>query len=169
MQATLAAHKAALSTGRLAASSALQPLLGAESDILTHLLRALEAKHSTVARSLELRAAEVALDAQRALATAEAVRAKAAEAVYTPQAQQALRNYSEHLRGAKGRVAEAILVARERLVAYGVIVDGTEAAAGDEAQDRAQERTMREMAKVHREMSRQLKEAKGDLGRLGRT
>ena len=164
LQTAVATHKTALTGARLAVSSALQQLLGCETETLTHLLRALEAKHSTIARSLELRAAGVAQDAQFAVAEAEAARLRAAEAVYTPPARAALRGYAEHLREARGRLVDAIRSAEEQLAAYGVAVDRGEAGGGDEEQ----ERTMREMARVYREMSRQLREAKGDLGRLGR-
>lgn len=151
---------------------------------LAALLRALEAKHGTVARSLELRAASAALDARRREVDAGEALAAAKRAVYTPEVAVALGRYTAHLRGGKARLREEIAVLEEELAAYGVGGAGAEGEGdgdSDDSGDRgdgargvggpgraSKERRMREMARVYREMGRQLEEAKGDLERLGK-
>lgn len=80
--------------------------------------------------------------------------------VYSPSAMRALEGYADHLRDARGRVGEDIRGLRDVLGSYGVR-DG-------EGGDQGMERTMREMARVYREMNRQVEEVRGDLVRLGR-
>lgn len=78
--------------------------------------------------------------------------------VYDSQAIEALRNYAAHLRDAKVRAEERLRGLRTELAEYGVGVEGGE----------GKERMMREMARVWRDMGRQMKDTKGDLDRLQR-
>jgi len=162
LRSRIEAERAALRSARLAAAGSLADLLQRHTRALTLLVRALEAKHGGVARSLELRAAEVALEARRGEADCGAALRDAREAVYTPEAREALGGYAAHLRDCQVRLREAVRALRAELGEYGVAVEGE--GPGDEAK----ERTMREMARVHREMGRQMDEVKADLERLGR-
>jgi hypothetical protein len=125
---------------------------------LTLLIRALEAKHGVVARSVELRAAEIALVAQRGEMDAQTAAINVRKEVYNPEVVRALRNYASHLQDAKLRLGDAMNVVTSELESYGVGVEGEE----------NKERTMREMARVYREMGIQMREVKADLERLGR-
>ena len=152
----MSASKNTLARARHEAATSLVRLLQSHAEALALLVRALEAKHGVVARSLELRAGEVALAAQRGEMDAQGARATVRRAVYTPEVLEALRNYAAHLRDARMRLAEATRDVGDELAAYGVGVDP------------AKERTMREIARVYREMSRQADEARNDMQRLGR-
>jgi hypothetical protein len=127
---------------------------------LSALIRSLEAKHGNIARSLELRAAEISVSAARQEAEVGKVLGQIKGQVYTPEAIRALERYAEHLRDAKYRVGEDIRGLRGMLGSYGVEEEGM----GDDGK----ERVMREMARVYGEMGRQMEEVKGDLERLGR-
>jgi len=168
LQQSVERAKADLTRARLETSTALMGLLGENTSALAALIRALEAKHSTVARSLELRAAETAQGAQRAEIDALAALAEARRAVYPPDAQAALRSYADHLRDGKMRLHEDIRTLEAELEAYGVAVHGEEDEDGGCGGDEAKERAMREMARVKKEMMKQMKEAKADLARLGK-
>ncbi|KAK0706146.1 hypothetical protein B0T26DRAFT_755675 [Lasiosphaeria miniovina] len=157
-----AERTAAVTRARLAAATALTALLHKQADVLAQLVRALEAKHGPVARSLEFRAGEAALVAQRQAADAETALWTARRDTYSPDAARALANYAAHLRDARTRLAEAVRSRQGELEEYGV--EG-----GDEAGPRpGKERTMREMARVYREMGKQADDVRGDLERLGR-
>lgn len=127
---------------------------------MSALVRSLEAKHGNIARSLELRAAEVSVNAMRQEAEVGKMLGQVKEAVYTLETRRALERYAEHLRDAKYRVGEDIRGLRGMLRSYGVDEGGR----GDEGK----ERVMREMARVYREMGKQMEEVRGDLERLGR-
>jgi uncharacterized membrane protein YccC len=150
--------KTDLVKARLSTASAVVSLLNKHSFALAALIRALEAKHGVVARSLELRAAEQALDAQKGEADAQTAMWNVTNGVYTPEVVTALKNYAAHLHDAGNRTREAIRGMVSELEGYGVGVEGEE----------GRERTMREMARIYREMGRQVEEARGDLDRLGR-
>ncbi|KAG7294668.1 hypothetical protein NEMBOFW57_004746 [Staphylotrichum longicolle] len=136
-----------------------------ERRLVSELLRSLEAKHGPIARSLEFRATEASLTAQRQEAEAETALWLARRDTYTPEAARALANYASHLRDAKARLNEAIHTLKGELEAYGV--DPDQGATGEGAQG-GKEKVMREMARVYRDMNRQLEEVKGDLDRLKR-
>lgn len=136
--------------------SAIAELLAAETSALTLLIRALEAKHSPVSRNLELRASEVSLSAQRAAVDAAQTAHNLRQEVYSPEAVAALRNYANHLRDAKTRGSERIRGLEAEIGEYGVGVQGGE----------AKEKTMREMARVYRDMARQMRDIRGDVDRL---
>ncbi|KAF5007323.1 hypothetical protein FDECE_6333 [Fusarium decemcellulare] len=156
LRSDLTAAEADLSAHRLRSLATLTSLLQASSHALSLLIRALEAKHGVVARSLELRAAEVSLHARRHDADAAIAAASVRRTVYSPEAIAALRNYAAHLRDARIRGEERIRGLTAELGEYGVGVDGRE----------GKERKMREMSRVYREMGRQMDEVRGDLERL---
>ncbi|TLS23035.1 uncharacterized protein PpBr36_06127 [Pyricularia pennisetigena] len=161
--AALATAKAELSSERLAAAAAVQRLLALEAQALGSLARTLEAKHGASARSLELRAAEVALSARQGEAEAKAALYRARRHVYTPEAGEALEAYAAHLRDSKVRVFEACRARRAELAEYGVAEeDGDEG----EVEMGKKEKTMRDLAKTYRDMGRQINEVKRDLDRL---
>ncbi|RKU43329.1 hypothetical protein DL546_003888 [Coniochaeta pulveracea] len=141
---TLSEKKAALVQARADTTRALIQLLQINTAVLSALVRSLEAKHGNIARSLELRAAEVSVNAMRQEAEVGKMLGQVKEAVYTLETRRALERYAEHLRDAKYRVDEG--------------------GRGDEGK----ERVMREMARVYREMGKQMEEVRGDLERLGR-
>ncbi|RGP68184.1 hypothetical protein FLONG3_8259 [Fusarium longipes] len=155
-QSNLAVAEAELSSHRLRSLAALTSLLQAATNALSLLVRALEVKHGVVARSLELRAAEVSLHARRYDADAAIAAASVRRAVYTPEAITALKNYGAHLRDAKMRSEERIRGLIAELGEYGVGVDGAE----------SKEKKMREMSRVYREMTRQMDDVRRDLDRL---
>jgi len=140
-------------------------LLQEQTTVLSQLLRSLEAKHGPIARSLEFRATEASLTAQRQEAEAETALWLARRDTYTPEAARALANYASHLRDAKARLSEAIHSLKGELEAYGV--DPDQGSTGDGAKG-GKEKVMREMARVYRDMNRQLEEVRRDLDRLGR-
>ncbi|KAL2019773.1 hypothetical protein VTK56DRAFT_9217 [Thermocarpiscus australiensis] len=170
LAAAVADRKAELNRARLAAATSLTSLLQQQTSVLSQLLRALEAKHGAIARSLEFRATEAALTAQRQQAEAETALWLARRDTYTPEAARALTNYARHLRDAKGRLVEGIRTLRAELEAYGV--DAGEDRAGEEESMRegvkgSKEKVMREMARVYRDMGRQVEDVRRDLERLG--
>ncbi|OHF02483.1 hypothetical protein CORC01_02178 [Colletotrichum orchidophilum] len=150
--------KRALARDRLRAADALTTCLDEHAAALTLLVRALEAKHGVVARSLEFRAAETGLAAQRAEADAVSAREGVRREVYSPEMVAALTNYSAHLRDARMRLESTIITLRAELEGYGVGVEGEEGKA----------RTMKEMARKKRQMERELEDATRDLARLDR-
>ena len=113
---------------------------------------------------------------------------------YTPEVTFALGNYTRHLRDGQARLREAIRGLRGELGLYGVVVDddGDPAVDGQNGEDDkkrrtrsntagrgvnmikgsyaqvGQERTMRELARVYRDMLRQVDEVRADLERLGK-
>ena len=175
LQHDVASVHAQLAATRHATSSALLDLLEQQATALSTLLRVIEAKQGgPIARSLELRAAEVAVDAQilGTLDTPQAV-ASAYKAVYTPEAHAALQNYAAHLQDSKMRLHEVLKERKALLREYGVDVDAAEAEAESQSQSQLhaaddKSRAMREMARVYREMGQQVQEVQGDLARLGR-
>lgn len=149
------AHRALVSA-RLESLTTLLGLLDTYTTSLTHLIRSLEAKHGVVARSVDLRASHTTLQAQHTQTNVESALHKGRSEIYTPQAQTALRNYASHVRDAKIRTEERVKGLMAELGEYGVGVD------------EAKERKMREMARVYRDMGRQMDDANGDLERLER-
>lgn len=154
----LGAARAQLLATRLRTVASLTQLLHMEAEILARLLRCLEAKHGPVARSLELRAAEVALRAHKAEAEAARTLAGLRDEVYSPEVVSALRTYGAHLRDAKVRGAERVRNLQRELKDYGV--DAEDGGAS------AKEKMMREMARAHEEIGRQVDEVTLDLERL---
>ncbi|GAW22201.1 hypothetical protein ANO14919_117360 [Xylariales sp. No.14919] len=174
----LATSKTALSRARLAATASLTRLLAQHTEALTLLIRALETKHDLVAASTELRAAAAHQDAQAWALAAEALLWETRRQAYPPEARAALLHYRQHLRDAGRRLEDATHVRENELADYGVDVArrdsvvGPSAAAGRPRRrttasvDENKERTMREIARVWREMETRLREIEGDLSRL---
>ncbi|KAK2003170.1 hypothetical protein LX36DRAFT_625672 [Colletotrichum falcatum] len=153
----------ALARERARAAAGLTGVLDKHAGALTLLVRALEAKHGVVARSLEFRAAETGLEAQRAEADAVAAREGVRREVYSPEMATALGNYAAHLRDARMRLEGAVATLRAELEGYGVAAGG-----GDGDGDGGKERTLREMARKKRQLERELEDARRDLARLDR-
>ncbi|KAK1962136.1 hypothetical protein LY78DRAFT_643605 [Colletotrichum sublineola] len=161
LESDLREAKYALARERLRAADSLTAVLDKHAGALTLLVRALEAKHGVVARSLEFRAAEAGLEAQRAEADAVAAREGVRKEVYSPEMVAALSNYAAHLRDARMRLESVVTTLRAELEAYGVAV-GDDGAGGDGGK----ERVLREMARKKRQLEKELEDAKRDLARL---
>lgn len=161
LQTSVSNTSLALSLSRQRATYDLTTHLSRHAQALAALIRILESKHGPSARSAELRAADAGLETQAWALAAEALLWDVRRTVYPPEARRALTNYRRHLVDARMRLTDAIRVREAELEDYGVVaVEGHE---GDENK----ERTMREMARVWREMEARLDEVKGDLHRLG--
>jgi hypothetical protein len=131
----------------------LLSLLQEFSTVLAEHIRVLEAKHSTVSRSVELRAAEQALLAQRGHLEAQSALWAATREVYTPEVRDAMGRYGRHLRDAKTRLGESITYDKGQLREYSTGADGKEAA-------------LRQIAKAYQNLGHQIDDAKRDLARL---
>lgn len=118
LNASLVAAEETLKTARIRTITSLTNLLQLFSECLTCLVRTLEAKHGVIARSLELRASDVSLDAQRAEKQAEQTLLKLRKEVYTPESISALQHYVTHLKDANTRVAEKVRDLQVDLEAY---------------------------------------------------
>lgn len=132
------------------------------------------------------------MDARAWALAARALRADATARLYAPDARGALANYRRHLGGARMRVLDAIADREARLAEYcgvspdvvrawldagdvnvggdadmGMGVDGDMASNGGSGGMTAKEKTMREIARVYREMEGRVREVRADLDRLG--
>lgn len=141
---------------RLEALAFLSELLSKYTESLAHLVRSLETKHGVAARSLELRASDLSLQAQRTELDVSKASHTINQEMYSAEAVSALQNYLAHLKDAGIRAAERVRGLQAELAEYGVGV-------GDESK----EKTMREMARVYREMESQMEDLKRDIDRLG--
>lgn len=154
-ESATAAH-ASLVSARLRSLASLVDLLSCYAAGLTALIRSLEVKHGVVARSVDLRASKASLAAMHARTAAESALHACRSQLYTPRACNALSTYAAHLRDARVRAGERVKGLSTELAGYGVGVQG----------GASKERTMREMARVYRDMTRQMDDAKADLERL---
>ncbi|EHK45491.1 hypothetical protein TRIATDRAFT_138671 [Trichoderma atroviride IMI 206040] len=118
LNAGLAAAEETLKAARIRTITSLTNLLQLFSECLTCLVRTLEAKHGVIARSLELRASDISLDAQRAEKQAEQTMLKLRKEVYTAESISALQHYVTHLKDANTRVAEKVRDLQVDLEAY---------------------------------------------------
>ena len=169
-RALLAARRDELGHARLQAAASLTQLLALLSSALSALVRSLESKHGPIARSLEFKAYEAALLAQKQEAEADSKLRTATRDMYTPQALRALRAYVDHLRDGRLRAGEQVRFLRAELAGYGVdAAGGGGGRPGSRGKGTSKEKTMREMARVYRDMSRQADEVRADLERLTRT
>ncbi|RYP08671.1 hypothetical protein DL764_001799 [Monosporascus ibericus] len=179
---TLIAHLHSTQTGasqaRLAATADLKAHLDRHGALLAAQLRVLEAKHGPAARGTALRAELAALDAGGWALAARALRSDAMADVYPREARAALLNYRRHLAGARVRLLDGVGVREAELRDYGVSVS----AGGDGDDDGGRkggrkmamatatgekEKTMREIARVYKEMEGRVREVRADLERLG--
>ncbi|KAL5606977.1 hypothetical protein BROUX41_003344 [Berkeleyomyces rouxiae] len=159
LQASLSQQKSELAKARLSTCSNVVDVLEQRMQVLTQLVRALEAKHGAIARSAEHTAAELALQAQKAEAEASMALHKIHKEVYSQEVCSALTNYGRHLRDARIRLKEAIQARKMELAEYGVGVEGQE----------DKEVRMREVAESYVDVSRKLDEVESDLERLNRS
>jgi hypothetical protein len=150
----LASAQSRLLETRIRTTNALASLLQRHVEALTLLVRTVEAKHGAVANSLDLRAQEVTLKAQRTEAEAGRSLETLHKEMFSLEAVSALANYGAHLRDAKIRGAERVRNLQRELDDYGV------GGRGDK------EMVMREMARAHEEIGRQVDEVTKDLERL---
>ncbi|TRX91106.1 hypothetical protein FHL15_008088 [Xylaria flabelliformis] len=174
----LAATKTALSRARIATTASLTRYLAKHTEALTLLLAALESKHGPLARSSELHAEEARQQAQSWALAAETLLWETRFLAYPPEARGALVNYRQHLRDAGRRLEDTSRTREDELADYGVDIEKRakrESGIGNKVQkrhrrrttvDESKERTMREMARVWREMETRLREIQGDLNRL---
>ncbi|KAI0171688.1 hypothetical protein GGR52DRAFT_591536 [Hypoxylon sp. FL1284] len=163
LQDSLASTTSSLSRSRQLAAHELSAHLSQQGAALARLVRVLEAKHGPAARSAALRAEDAGLDAQTWAAAASAVLWDARRAAYPPEARRALAAYRRHLGDARMRLADAMRVREAELGDYGVV-----AASGAEApEESGKGRTMREIARMWRDLEVRLGEVRGDLDRLG--
>ncbi|KAM7189421.1 hypothetical protein V8F20_010151 [Naviculisporaceae sp. PSN 640] len=181
LQSKIRSLQASLTKSRLATANSLTTFLSDNAVTLSRLLRSLESKHGPIARSLEFRATEMALNAQKQEQELQTTLWQARRDTYSPDITRALGNYIMHLRDSKGRLREGVRSLKAELAEYGVDVDARDEMGGEEdggrsartrgrgrERDRKKEQTMREMARVYREMEHQIQEARADLERLGR-
>ncbi|CAN8103879.1 unnamed protein product [Discula destructiva] len=161
LSSTASQRATALVDARLATANSLVELLKQHCQALSLIIRALEAKHGGVARSLELRGADVALEAQRGAIDAESALWMARRDLYSPEVREALQNYADHVKDGQRRLKEAVRMAKMELGEYGVEPedDGTSG-------DVIKERRLREVARAYRDVRRQIDEAQRDLERL---
>lgn len=103
----------------------------------------------------------MALEAQRGEVDTELALWAVRRDVYSPEVREALRNYAEHVKDGQRRLKEAARTANMELGEYGV-----EAEDGRPGGDATKERRFREIARAHRDLRRQIDEAKRDLNRL---
>ncbi|KAI1260869.1 hypothetical protein F5Y18DRAFT_244603 [Xylariaceae sp. FL1019] len=170
---SLADTRLQLSRARLAATASFTAYLDQHTDALSSLVNILESKHGPAATSACLRAADAQSAAQTWALAAEALLHDTRHLLYPPQAQAALANYRRHLRDAGQRLEDKARVREAELADYGVVVTGDKAD-GEQRKERRKtltadhqkERTMREMARVWREMETRLGEIQSDLRRL---
>ncbi|KAI0545456.1 hypothetical protein F4679DRAFT_462263 [Xylaria curta] len=174
--------KTTLSRARISATASLTRHLTLHTEALTLLLRALENKHNLVSRTSELRAKKTHQEAQLWALAAETLLWETRYLAYPPEARAALSTYRQHLRDAGRRVEDTSRTREDELADYGVDVEkrakreSTTSLGGSKVVqkrhrrrttvDESKERTMREMARVWREMETRLREIQGDLNRL---
>lgn len=103
--------------------------------------------------------------AQRRGVEAEGALWRARQVVYAPEAARALAAYARHLKDGKARLRESIRGLEVELREYGV---QTEEGRARGERERGKERTMREIARVYRDMEGQIEDVRADLERLGR-
>ncbi|KAI1471859.1 uncharacterized protein F4812DRAFT_196620 [Daldinia caldariorum] len=162
---TISSSSLALSLARQRAAYDLASHLSQHAAIIAQLVRVLESKHGPAARSAELRAEEANLSVRAWTLAAEALLWDARRTVYPPEARRALINYKRHLGNARMRLADTLRMRQVELEDYGV-TPAENGGHGDVGEQSNKERTMREMARVWREMESRLHEVKGDLDRL---
>ncbi|KAK3396890.1 hypothetical protein B0T20DRAFT_470512 [Sordaria brevicollis] len=152
---------------RLATAEQLRSLLSSYTTAISQLIKTLEAKHGPIARSLEFKASETSLLAQKSQLEAELSLLGVKKEVYTPEVRKALQNCGEWMANEKRRVEGEIERGRGLLRGYGVGVGVGEGDEGDREGDREKEKVMREIARVYGEMEREVDVVRRDLERLG--
>lgn len=161
LNASLAAAEESLKAARIRTITSLTRLLQLFAECLTCLVRTLEAKHGVIARSLELRASDISLDAQRAEKLTEQMMWKLRKEVYTPESISALQNYVTHLKDANARVAERVRNLQIDLEAH-----GDDLSQDDMEDEEDGERSPRDVTGVYKDVGKRVDDAKRDMDRL---
>jgi hypothetical protein len=160
LNASLSTAEEALKTARIRTITSLTKLLQVFSECLTCLVRSLEAKHGVIARSLELRASDISLEAQRAEKQAEQAMWKFRKDVYTPESISALQHYATHLKDANARVTEKVRSLQADLEAH-------EEDSQDESVDSQEEEgASRDGSGAYKDVGQRVEDAKRDMDRL---
>lgn len=156
-------------------------------------MRALEGRHGTVARGTEARVSEVVLRARLGEADAEMALwlarrgilfgggsgGNAAAMAEVEATGRALRKYRAELTVRRREADAEVVRLKELLREYGVVVDGAPSRIGvplpqggrdtnPAAAMGSRERTMREMARVKRDLQQRIREARADVDQLTR-
>ncbi|KAL7944553.1 hypothetical protein V8C42DRAFT_325152 [Trichoderma barbatum] len=159
LNASLSAAEEALKAARIRTVTSLTSLLQTFSECLTCLVRTLEAKHGVIARSLELRASDISLEAQRAEKQAEQTMWKLRKEVYTPESISALQHYVVHLKDANARITDRARKLQADL-------DAHYEQHGEMTDDDEDERPSRDVPPMYKDVGRRVEEAKRDMDRL---
>jgi hypothetical protein len=149
-------QKLALETRRLALTSRTTTLLSLHH--LAHTLTILlleQTKHGLLSRHIKAKTDFLALSAQQLEYAATEKRVKGERAVYNEQVKNALREYWRTLKDGMERLRERKDTAERILWGYGV---GRE--------DRDKEKVMREIARVYKELQKEIAEVTRDVERL---
>ncbi|KAM0254662.1 hypothetical protein ACHAQJ_006572 [Trichoderma viride] len=160
LNASLSAAEEALKTARIRTMTSLTNLLQVFSECLTCLVRSLEAKHGVIARSLELRASDISLEAQRAEKLAEQTMWKLRKEVYTPESISALQHYVTHLKDANARVTEQVRNLQVDLEAH------EEDSEDEMADSQDEEGASRDGPRVYKDVGKRVEDARRDMDRL---
>ncbi|KAH6604947.1 hypothetical protein Trco_006654 [Trichoderma cornu-damae] len=160
LNAGLAAAEEALKAARIRTITSLTNLLQTFSECLTCLVRSLEAKHGVIARSLELRASDISLEAQRAEKQAEQVMWRLRKEVYTPESISALQHYVTHLKDANVRITERVRNLQSDLDSHG------EYSQGEMAEDEEEESAPKDVPRVYNDVGKRVEDAKRNMDRL---
>ncbi|KAL6700265.1 hypothetical protein J3F84DRAFT_357628 [Trichoderma pleuroticola] len=160
LNTSLSAVEEALKAARIRTVTSLTSLLQTFAECLTCLIRSLEAKHGVIARSLELRASDISLDAQRAEKQAEQTMWKLRKEVYTPESILALQHYATHLKDANGRITERARKLQAEVEAH------EEYSRSESSQDEDDGRSSRDVPTLYRDVGKRVEEAKRDMDRL---
>ncbi|KAK3345580.1 hypothetical protein B0H65DRAFT_209529 [Neurospora tetraspora] len=158
---TLPQLQSSLLNSRLQTAEAVTSLLSKYTACLSHLIKTLEAKHGPIARSLEFKAFETALLAQKAEKECELAVLGVRKEVYTPEVRRALGECRGWLGGEPKRVEEEVRRGVGLLRGYGMGLEG------EGEGDPEKEKVMREIARVYGEMEREVEVVRRDLERLG--
>ncbi|KAJ4864470.1 hypothetical protein T069G_01000 [Trichoderma breve] len=160
LNTSLSAAEEALKAARIRTVTSLTSLLQTFAECLTCLIRSLEAKHGVIARSLELRASDISLDAQRAEKQAEQTMWKLRKEVYTPESILALQHYVTHLKDANGRITDRARKLQAELESH------EEYSHSESSQDEDDGRSSRDVPTLYKDVGKRVEEAKRDMDRL---
>ncbi|KAL7929133.1 hypothetical protein V8C35DRAFT_316319 [Trichoderma chlorosporum] len=160
LNASLSAAEETLKAARIRTVTSLTNLLQTFSECLTCLVRSLEAKHGVIARSLELRASDISLEAQRAEKQAEQAMWKLRKEVYTPESISALQHYVSHLKDANARISERARKLQADLESH------DEQSRSESTQDDDDDRSSRGVPALYKDVGKRVEEAKRDMDRL---
>ncbi|RFU80637.1 hypothetical protein TARUN_1593 [Trichoderma arundinaceum] len=160
LNASLSAAEEALKAARIRTITSLTGLLQIFSECLTCLVRSLEAKHGVIARSLELRASDISLEAQRAEKQTEQMMWKLRKEVYTPESISALQHYVTHLKDANARIMERVRRLQADLESHG------EYSQSEAAEEQEGDGNPKGVPRVYKDVGQRVEDAKRDMDRL---